>query len=363
MKKVTFLSVLIATLVSFSLVAQTNAADGGKKPAKLLVELPDYIETPDGLARDRDGKILIACPNYGDQKKCPAVIISLDKNNKVRKYATVPPLKETGVACPMGIEVGPDNNIYICDNQDWPLKEPKKIGRILRLVRGPRGRQIRWETVVSGISHPNGIKIKDGYIYVTHSMIQPDPKDGKLVSGVYKFPLRSRNLKVKNEIGEKYLLTTFRTEDPKCQYGADGLIFDSKGNLYVGNFGDAVMHKVTFNKDGSVKSNTRWAGDKTKKMKSIDGICIDKNDVIYVADFSNNAICTVSPDGKINILAQNPDTDGSDGKIDEPGEPILRGNELIISNFDMVTGPDKLNKKHDDFQHLSVVELEEDLEK
>ena len=90
-------------------------------------------------------------------------------------------------------------------------------------------------------------------------------------------------------------------------------------------------------------------------MKSIDGICIDKDDNIYAADFSNNAICLITPEGKVSVLAKSPDCDGSKGGLDQPGEPIVRGEELIIANFDMVTGDDKLNSEHDDVQNLSVI--------
>ena len=36
----------------------------------------------------------------------------------------------------------------------------------------------------------------------------------------------------------------------------------------------------------------------------------------------------------------------------------IRGKELIVVNFDMVTGPDKLNTGHDDPQTISVIPLE-----
>ena len=32
--------------------------------------------------------------------------------------------------------------------------------------------------------------------------------------------------------------------------GADGMTFDSQGNLYTGNFGDGNFSKVTFTPDG-----------------------------------------------------------------------------------------------------------------
>ena len=47
------------------------------------------------------------------------------------------------------------------------------------------------------------------------------------------------------------------------------------GNLYIGNFGDGVVHKITFNPDGSVKENIKWAQD-PDNLKSTDGMTIDQ---------------------------------------------------------------------------------------
>ncbi len=68
----------------------------------LLVEMPEICPTPDGMALDSEGNIIVACPNYADQSQ-PAVLMKIDKNNDVRLYCRVPTHPATGVACPMGI--------------------------------------------------------------------------------------------------------------------------------------------------------------------------------------------------------------------------------------------------------------------
>jgi hypothetical protein len=55
----------------------------------------------------------------------------------------------------------------------------------------------------------------------------------------------------------------------------------------------------------------------------------------------------VTPDGKVTRIAQSPDTDGFNGELDQPGEPILWRGMLILSCFDLVTGPDKVNTRHE----------------
>ena len=96
-------------------------------------------------------------------------------------------------------------------------------------------------------------------------------------------------------------------------------------------------------------------------MRTTNGMCVDSHDNIYVADFSNNAIAKVTPAGEISVVAQNGDTDGQDGGLNEPGEPIVWNGKLVVSNFDAVFGPDhpdKVNTKHDMPATLSVLELE-----
>jgi len=67
----------------------------------------------------------------------------------------------------------------------------------------------------------------------------------------------------------------------------------------------------------------------------------------------------VDPSGTITVLAQNGDTDGAGGLLDQPGEPIVRGDELVVTCFDKVTGPDKVNTKHDSPHTICVIPLAE----
>lgn len=369
-------SVICLALLGLFFAAPAFAQDGRLRP-RLLVSLPDTCPTPDGMAIDAEGNLIVACPNFADTAQ-PGCLIRVDRQHRVTPWVHVPPLAETGHAYPMGIAFGPDGDLYVCDNQNWPTGNGPdgelNQGRLLRL-RIRDGRIERTTVVAREISHPNGVRVHAGHVYITVSLLPKIRRDdGLLVSGVYRFRLDDNGVVVSNTLDDPNLLVTFVTHNRDCQYGADGLVFDSQGNLLVGNFGDGALHKVTFDAAGQVTGNSVFA--KTDfatpmsapdfqekmvraKMRTTDGICIDVRDNIYVADFSNNAVCRVDPQGRITVLAQSPDGDGGDGGLDQPGEPILWDGKLVVSCFDMVTGPDKVNTKHDKPYTLSYLEIED----
>jgi len=354
-----------------------KGADALRPPA-LLAALPNDCPTPDGMAVSADGALVVACPNFSDQTK-PACLVKVDKaDGRVTRWVDIPTLAETGVACPMGIAFGPDGDLYVCDNQGWKgTPQGQFKGRILRL-RIAGDRVTRTAVVAEGLEHPNGVRVRGGYLYVTQSFLSKvkDPS-GDLVSAVYRFRLDDEGVRIGNTVGDPNLLVTLRTENRFCRYGADGLVFDSKGNLYVGNFGDGKIHKVTFDAAGRVISCAVFArtafdirldpaksgflGQATRSpLRTVDGLCVDAKDNLYAADFSNNGVVRISPDGAVVRVWQNGDTDGRDGSLNEPGEPIIWNGRLVVSNFDAVSGPDnpdKVNTKTDLPATLSVLAL------
>ncbi len=313
---------------------------------RLFAKLPECVSTPDGMAIDGEGNLILACPNYADPSK-PGCLLKIDERKTIRKWVDVPISEETGHAFPMGIAFGPDGDLYVCDNQGWSgAAELVFKGRILRLrIRGDD--VVKTTVVAHGMEHPNGMRIHRNHVYVTHSMLSrvKDPS-GLLVSCVYRFRLDDEGIAISNTLDDPSIITTFLTHNRDIQYGADGIEFDKAGNLYVGNFGDGAVHKITFNDDGTVRDNRVWARDPAQ-LKSTDGMIIDGEGNIFIADFCANAVAKAAPNGTVTRIAQSPDTDGLRGELDQPGEPIIWKGKLVVTCFDLVTGPQMVNTKHE----------------
>lgn len=313
---------------------QVVAAASQLKKAQLLVELPDSCNTPDGMALLPDGSIILSVPNFND-KKAPPLLMKITKDNKLEEFYKLPGHPLTGRAGPMGICAAPSGDLYLADNQLFhdPAGKPVLYGksRLVRIAVND-GKAKDMVEVVDGFNVSNAVVVHDGCVYVTETILEPDSKP--LVSGVFRFKLGEEKVKLTTPLkNDPHLIATIKTYHDKIPFGADGATFDGKGNLYIGNFADGTMHKLVFDKKGKVVSNKIFA--KADCMKSCDGIFYDRRtDKIYVADSMANAVQMVSMDGTVQTLAQDGDNDGSGGRLDQPCEVVVRGNEVIVSNMD-----------------------------
>ncbi|MGD0091193.1 MAG: hypothetical protein ABSE73_14850 [Planctomycetota bacterium] len=319
-----------------------GAAPNPKLPlkAEMLVALPDYCNTTDGMCLLPDNSFLISVPNFNDEKD-PPLMMRITADNKAEKFYEYPtpypglPEKLNRIR-PMGIARDPKSgNLYLADMQYMVDKDQKS--RMWKLVVKDNKVE-KMVVVASGFNVANGTAVKGDYVYITESVREEgfNATSPTLFSVVMRFKLDEENVVIKTPLkDDPHVISTYESKRKDWAFGADGICFDSKGNLFVGLFSDGKYFKTEFDKDGNATS-TKLFAEKEGLMTNCDGSCCDfRTDKIYVADSANNAVRIVNPDGSIETLCENDDiVDKTTGALRQPCETLVRGNEIIVSNMD-----------------------------
>lgn len=354
---VTVASVAVALLAGGALQAAEKPAC--TTPAKLLVALPDYCNTPDGMSLQADNSIIVSAPNFNDEKS-PPLLIRVTPDNKAEvfyKFPTPYPGLESPVnrIAPMGICRAQSGDLYFADMQY--MKDKNQKSRLWRLAIRD-GKVEKMVLVASGFNVSNGVIVHDGYLYITESVLV-EGFNPTLRSAVMRFKLGEENVRLTTPLtDDPHIVATFESRRKDWPFGADGIAFDSKGNLFVGLFGEGEMFKITFDTCGKVLSNKLFA--KAPQLINCDGMSCDlRTDKLYVADSAANAIQVICPQGKVTTLSTNADvTDKRTGQLDQPCEALVRGNTIVASNMDWPF-PGFKNQKWQQPATLSVIPLAE----
>lgn len=324
--------------------------------SKKYATLPEsLVSTTDATAIDWNGNFILSCPNFAtdDLSGC---VLKITPKGKISKWFDVPVNPETGIARNMGIAFDDEWNLYVCDNQGWSGKEELvDQGRLLKLKINDNGTILSSTVMAKHMHHPNGVAILNNRIFVTQSE-QNDQPSQYFKSALYVFDTNDKNIDISNTDKDRNIFSTFITKNSEVLYGLDGISVNSKNELFVGNYGDAEIEKIKFNADGSYAGYEVFAHDRTQ-LESTDGIQFDDEDNMYVADFDKNSIARVNTDGKIERIAHNSDNDGLNGEINQPGEVRPWLGNLMISNFNLVSGPTKINTGHSTPQTIAFLNL------
>jgi hypothetical protein len=388
MNKTTFTIIMILVLLALS--ASTQAQQTSQKSQqtcqhsdqnivqqnceqykpKLFMVLPEWCHNPDGLTvEEKTGTIYMNCPNLNDvttvgkKKDFPATLNILHKNGKLEKLLEYPPLEETGQTGAMGLDFGPDGNLYVCDNQYSYNNDHKS--RILK-VEMKDGKPTGIVTpVVVGLKLPNAILWHNDELWVTDTCLDLQGYYG--IGGLWRFKKdeifkQTKPLHVLPNGQDKHLVTKQEVKKNGWQAsGADGLTVDHNGVIYFGNCGDGVIYTVTINADDSIKCVKIL--DDIDRCPCCDGLFFDPvSKLIFINDPKENAIRVMTPfhgeptQVQCWKLWENGDTDGADGLLDAPCECVIVDGKMIISNFDAAS-PEMKNTKYDAPHTISVIDI------
>ena len=294
-----------------------------------LVQMPTSCSTPDGMCIDPKGRLVIAGANCADHS-LPGAIYRLDSSDPASlpvKWFDVPACPGSDYTQPMGMTFGPKGELYVCDCQ-----APGK-GRLLRFTFNADDTVASCETIAEGLANANGVKYHKGRLYLTQAMMPAMAKDGKGYSAIYAFSENDRNVKVSNTAADAQLLFGDVVKNPGRKVGLNGVAIDSKGNLYTGNYGDGHVWKLSLGEDGRVaKRETIALPTAENGLVSPDGMCVDANDNVYIADMFAAAVIRICPCGKTTVFYR-AEPGASGPTLVRPSEPCVWRGRLYVANF------------------------------
>lgn len=351
----------VAVTVACRVVAADVAAglDQKFRPA-LFKQFGDHVNVPDGLAQDKDGNIFCAAPNFVDQSYAGTIMKMCKKTGRWSVFVAGLLHPDTKRGAPMGMEFDEDGNLFYCDNQYFFDKTYKS--RVIRVVINKAGEPVRMEPVVESAKLANALRIRGNAVYFTDTFFDIE---GKNQGGVYRVPFSAfkdgpaRLLPKDQAANDPYCIgITSTTPNHRNDIAAtDGMCFDKDGNIYTGNFGDGHFYVLKLKKDGSYEKPATLLND-VKQLPCVDGVCYyPAKDWVFIADSERNAILYWDiKAAKLGTMWMNDDTCGKDGLLDQPCEPMVWGDKLVVVNFDM-TFPGLKNTKNDPMHTLSVINL------
>jgi streptogramin lyase len=191
--------------------------------------------------------------------------LALSKNNLVRlANGGQPQLVAADVAISgTGVRVLANGDIVVAD---------EVRGAVIRVTAAGDRVQIG-STYIRG---PNGIQVgPGGLLFVTD--------------------LSGGNLYRLDPVSGDTTLLSFVVDD------ADGLVFSNDyKTLFVGSFGLGQLYRIPINGDGTVQPPVRLA----EGFNGPDGVTIDECGNLYLASYNDGSLRRVSPDGKVELVAQ-----------------------------------------------------------
>ncbi len=345
---------------------------------KLHIALPDSCPVPDGMTVDETaGKIYLNVPNFAPSnedgtRQCPALLGVFDENQNFEVLMEYPGDPRSGKMGPMGLDIGPDGNLYVCDNQFFSsTPNGKYSSRILRVEMKDGKPTGKIDTLVDGLRLANAMLIHDGFMYVSDTNIDTAGTPDAFGLGIiWRFPLdmivnATETLKVNPEVKNGVASDPYAwvVGNVKKIGRGDNASFDGLawawGALYAGNFGDGQMYRIETREDGTADVKTVLNDD---AYHCCDGIFYDeKTDKIYINDSQANAIRTLTRTAEGEHVAGwlwvNDDTNGENGLLDQPAECAVMNGKLYVVNFDWSFPGLKNTVSTDKPYSISVIEI------
>ena len=254
------------------------------------------FSNPMGVAADSAGNIYVAdSRNNLIRKITPQGMVSTLAGSG-KEAATDGHGTTASFFFPTAIATDAKGNVYVADTHNSLIRKITPEGIVSTIAGRSPTKKLNDKKDTARFDNPYGIAVdKDGNVFVADwdkNQIKKISPDGKVAVVAGNGERGAKDGKASD--------ATF--------YLPEGITIDNKGNLYVADCYNNRIRKIT--QDGTV---TTLAGH--TKRGSVDGkgaaaafwhpngITVDKNGNVYVADAGNNKIRKITPDGQVSTFA------------------------------------------------------------
>jgi sugar lactone lactonase YvrE len=260
---------------------------------------------PNGVATDTAGNVYVAdTHNNKIRKITPEGVVSTIAGSGVNGYAN-----GTGTAAqfnlPSGVAADGIGNVYVADQQNHRIRKISPAGVVTTFAGSSQGYADGIATVAR-FSTPVGVATDAaGNVYVADYY---NNKIRKITSAGVVSTLAGSTQGYADGTGTAAQF-----------YNPSGVALDAAGNVYVADYNNNRIRKIT---PAGIVSTFAGSGIAVGSLDGIgtaamfyypNGVATDGVGNVYVADFNNNEIRKITPEAVVSTLAGNGNSGATDG--------------------------------------------------
>jgi len=260
------------------------------------------LNLPTGIAVDSSGNLYIAdSGNFRVRKMAGGNISTVAGNGGVSYSGDGGPATKAQLNRPQAVAVDSAGNLYIADTNNNVVRKVAANGTITNFAgNGTAGFGGDNGAATSAqLNSPEGLAVDSaGNVYIADTL---NARVRKVSGGTISTVAGSSSI---GYAGDGSAATNAQLNTPI------GLAVDSAGNLYVADFGNNVIRKVTTGGAiSTVAGNGRqgYGGDNGSAILAMlnapQGVAVDSSNNLYIADTLNYRVRKVTPGGTITSIA------------------------------------------------------------
>jgi sugar lactone lactonase YvrE len=258
------------------------------------------MNVPNGIGFDPSGNLyLVDSNNNVVEKVTPARTLSIFAGNGKVGAPTPGPATSSDLNGPGAVVFDWSGNAYIADSGNNMVERVTPSGSLSIFAgTGKAGAPTPGPATSSALDSLNQIAFDpSGNLYITDSG-----------NSVVEKVTPSGSLSIFAGIGKAGVPTPGPARSSALNYPG-GVAVDSSGNVYIADFGNDVVEKVTPSGTLSIFAGTGKVGAPTPgpaRSSALGGpafVAVDSSGRVYIADFGANLVERVTPSGTLSIFA------------------------------------------------------------